>query len=172
MKEKHIISTMVHNHPGVLLRIAGLFSRRGFNIDSLTVSETQDPEYSRMTIVVAGDEAVVEQVKCQLAKVVDVKQVAHFEEGETSCSELLMIKVRVTPEERAVIYKIAATYHARILDVGQQSMTLEATGHAAELNELIKHLQKQGIMEMARTGITALEKGDHCLSAQGMAKED
>ncbi len=163
MREKQMISALVHNHPGVLLRVAGLFSRRGFNIESLTVSETQDPAYSRMTIVISGDNDTAEQVKRQLEKVVDVKKVAHYEMSGASCSELLLVKVNALPEERATIYKIAASYRARVLDVGQNSMTLEATGEDDSLNELIHHLQKQGILEMARTGFTALQKGDACL---------
>ncbi len=167
MEEKQILSTLVRNHPGVLLRVAGLFSRRGFNIESLTASETQDPAYSRMTIVVSGDIETVEQVKHQLEKIVDVKKVSHLKIEQASCSELLLVKVKALPEERPAIYKLSASYHARILDVGQKSMTLEATGKTEDLNGLISRLQEQGILELARSGFSALQKGDGCLLPEG-----
>lgn len=160
---KHIICAMLHNHPGVLLRLTGLFNRRGFNIVSLTASETRNPEFSRMTVVVEGDEDVLEQVKYQMAKVVDVKKVSYFSAEEVSCSELLVVKVQALPENREEVLRIAGSYHARVLNIGESSMTLEATGYGGELDLFIEKLKKPGILEMARTGITALEKGDHCL---------
>ena len=169
MEQKQILSTLVRNHPGVLLRVAGLFSRRGFNIESLTASETQDPAYSRMTIVVSGDNDTVEQVKHQLEKIVDVKKVSHFRLEESSCSELLFGKVKALPEERPAFYKLAASHHARVLDVGQNSMTLEATGSAEDINALVSRLQERGILEMARSGFSALQKGDGCLVPEGTA---
>lgn len=167
MEQKQILSTLVRNHPGVLLRVAGLFSRRGFNIESLTASETQDPAYSRMTIVVSGDIETVEQVKHQLEKIIDVKKVAHFKMEEASCSELLLVKVKAMPEERTAIDQLSAPYHARVVDVGLRSLTLEATGKAEELNGLVDKLQKWGILEMARSGFSALQKGDGCLLPEG-----
>ena len=166
MSKKQIISTLVHNHPGVLLRIAGLFSRRGFNIESLTASETQDPAYSRMTIVVSGGSDIIEQIKHQLEKVIDVKKVDHYQMEDATCSELLLVKVCVLPAERAAMYKLAASYQARVTDVGQRSMTLEAAGEGDTLNQLIARLQERGILEMARTGFSALQKGDGCLAPE------
>lgn len=165
MEHKQIISLLVHNHPGVLLRITGLFTRRGFNIDSLTVSETQDAQYSRMTIVVKGDDSVANQVICQVMKVADVKKAVIVPETEAICCELMLIKVNATPAERAAMYKIAATYHATVVNVGQSSMTMQATALPAELDEMIAHLAKQGILEMVRTGLTALQHGDTCITS-------
>ena len=114
MEEKQILSTLVRNHPGVLLRVAGLFSRRGFNIESLTASETQDPAYSRMTIVISGDIETVEQVKHQLEKIVDVKKVSHLKIEQASCSELLLVKVKALPEED--VYKRQGyQFHGNVL---------------------------------------------------------
>lgn len=163
MEHKQILSLLVHNHPGVLIRIAGLFSRRGFNIDSLTVSETPDKEYSRMTIVVRGDDGVAEQVLYQALKVADVKVARLLPEQEAILSELMLIKVRALSAERSAIHKIAFTYHATVVNIGQTSMTIQATGHPSELDALTEHLQKQGILELVRTGLTALEAGDPCL---------
>lgn len=163
MEQKQILSLLVHNHPGVLLRITGLFTRRGFNIDSLTVSETQDGAFSRMTIVVRGDAEVAGQVIYQALKVADVKKAVLVPEEDALRCELMLIKVRVAPAERAAMFKIAHTYHAQVVNVGQASMTLRATAAPEELDELVEHLEEQGILELVRTGLAALQAGDTCL---------
>lgn len=164
MEHKQIVSLLAHNRPGVLLRIIGLFTRRGFNIDNITAGVTQDKKYSRVTIVVEGDDSVAHQVVHQVMKVADVRQAVILPEENAVCCELMLIKVRVSPAERPAIFKAALTYHATVVDVGQQTMTLQATAMPGELDELISGLREQGILELARTGMTALQAGDGVLS--------
>lgn len=164
MEHKQIVSLIVHNHPGVLLRITGLFTRRGFNIDSLTVSETLDSEYSRMTIQVQGDDQVARQVLAQAMKVDDVKKAVIIPQPEAVSFELMLVKVKVDPSERASMHKIAATYHADIVNVGQNSMMLKATGMPEELDEMVTHLNDRGILELVRTGLCSLQAGDACIA--------
>ena len=164
MKNKQIVSLLARNHPGVLLRIIGLFNRRGFNIDNITAGVTQDKRYSRVTIVVEGDSRVAPQVVHQVMKVDDVKQAVILPEKDSVCCELMLIKVKAEPSERPAIFRAALTYHATVVDVGQHTMTLQATATPNELNELVRDLYSQGILELARTGMTALEAGDGILS--------
>ena len=163
MERRQILSMLVHNHPGVLLRITGLFNRKGFNIDSLTVSVTHDPRFSRMTIVIRGNDALAEQVRRLVSKVADVKEARILPDETAVFGELMLIKVSAGPEDRAAVHKIAVTYGADVVNIGQRSMTLQVTGAPEELDELVTHLGKQGILELVRTGLTALEKGDGCL---------
>lgn len=164
MDNKQIVSLLAYNRPGVLQRITGLFTRRGFNIESITAGVTQDERYSRITIMVSGDASIAHQVIYQALKVVDVTTATILPEEDTILSELMLVKVRATPAERAAIFKIAVTYHATVVNVGQNSMTMQATAMPHELDELIHHLRKQGILELARTGMTALQCGDTCIS--------
>jgi len=158
--KRTVISALVDNHSGVLVRVAGLFSRRGFNIDSLTVCETENPLYSRMTIVVPGDYTTIKQVVRQLAKLEDTKKILILDKETTISSELLLVKVQTENGERASVLKTAQAYGAKILDTAAKSVTLELTGSSQDIDVFIGHLERNGILELARTGMTALSAGD------------
>ena len=155
---QHTLSVLVENKPGVLSRVAGLFSGRGFNINSLTVGETEDPTVSRMTIVVAGDDNILEQVSKQLNKLVDTIKVldlteeAHLEHG------LVLIKVQAEPGKRAEIAQLAELFRAKIVDVSELSMILEITGSADKVDALVDLLRPFGIKELVRTGPVAMTR--------------
>lgn len=156
---KHTLSVLVENQPGVLSKVAGLFSRRGFNIDSLAVGVTQDADISRMTIVVDGDEHIVEQVEKQLNKLIPVIKVKVLEPGMFLSSEHALIKVTCRAKQHAEIMNIAELLHASIVDVSPASLTLEITGSEDRLNTLIGLLKPYGIKEVVRSGALAIEKG-------------
>jgi len=156
---KHTISVLVENRPGVLARTAGLFSRRGFNIDSLAVSATEDPKTSRMTIVVEGPDQVLEQITKQLYKLMDViKVIDHTGESVVS-RELALIKVNAEPKHRAQIMQIANLFRANIVDVGEHTFIVEATGDEEKIDALESLLEEFGIQEMMRTGRIVLARG-------------
>ena len=161
---KHILSALVENHAGVLLRVAGLFGRRGFNIDSLAVGVTENPEISRMTIVVSGDDYTVEQVIKQLNKLIEVIKVKNLSEGEVVGRELALIKVKCDASSRLEIIQIANVFRANIIDVNKDSVTAEITGGHDKIEALQDMLETYGIVEMARTGVIALERGSQGLS--------
>ena len=164
MKEgKIVFSVLAVNHPGVLLRVAGLFARRGFNIDSIVACRTENPAYSRLTLVVTGDEAVFLQVIRQLLKLEDVVKVMALEQDQCSSSELVLVKVRAERESRGAGLKAAQTYGARVLDIGDATVTIEMTGQTDEMDRFVEHMESFGIREMARTGVTALERGDRTI---------
>ena len=154
---------MVENHAGVLSRVSGLFSRRGYNIDSLTVGETYNPDQSRMTIVVRGDEYTLEQIIKQLSKLVEVISIEHCKAAETVVRELALIKVAVSGEKRGVIVETANIFRAHIVDVGVDSLVIEATGSEDKIESLIRLLEPFGIMELVRTGLTAMSRGSSIL---------
>lgn len=156
---KHTLSVLVENHAGVLSKVSGLFTRRGFNIDSLAVGETEDPSISRMTIVVHGDDAVVEQVEKQLNKIIPVIKVKAYKEGEYLSRQLSLIKVAAPPSKRAELMKIAELMNARILDVSPTSMTFEFTDTLERTEVMEDLLRPFGIREIVRTGTIAIEKG-------------
>lgn len=156
---KVVLSVLVDNTSGVLNRVAGLFSRRSFNIDSLTVSETENPLYSRMTIVVHGDEETLEQIQKQMNKLVDVKEIKELTAGESVCRELVLVKVAVNAEQRPQITAIADSFRAKIVDVAKESMMLELTGNENKLEAFIELLAGFEILELVRTGITGLTRG-------------
>ena len=156
MPKKHTICALVENHFGVLCRISGLFSSRGFNIDSLTVGETEDPAISRMTIVVRGDDRVLEQVVKQLNRLVDVIRVIDITQGEFIERELALIKVKADPSNRSEIIQITEVFRSNIVDVSTSSMTIEATGKEDKILAMINMLRSFGIQEIARTGTVAL----------------
>lgn len=156
---KHTLSVLVENQPGVLSKVAGLFSRRGFNIDSLAVGVTQDADISRMTIVVDGDEHIVEQVEKQLNKLIPVIKVKVLEPGMFLSSEHALIKVTCRAKQHAEIMNIADLLHASIVDVSPSSLTLEITGSEDRLNTLVGLLKPYGIKEVVRSGALAIEKG-------------
>jgi len=155
---KHTISVLVENKPGVLARIAGMFSGRGFNIKSLTVGETEDPDVSRMTIVVGGDDAVLDQVNKQLNKLIDVNKVIDMTKEKFIERQLALIKVGVTPGNRAEVMLVAEVYKAKIVDIGQKTFTVEATGGEDKIDALVSFLKPFGIKEMVRTGAVALSR--------------
>lgn len=156
MLKRHTISALVENHFGVLCRISGLFSSRGFNIDSLSVGETEDPKVSRMTIVVKGDDRVLEQVVKQLNRLIDVIRVIDITHGTFIERELALIKVKSDPTTRSEIIQISEVFRASIVDVSTHSMTIEVTGKVDKINAMITMLSQYGITEMARTGNVAL----------------
>ncbi len=150
---------LVDNTSGVLSRVAGLFSRRGYNIDSLTVGETADPRYSRMTVVVSGDEQILDQITKQLAKLIDVVDIKILE-NETSVSrELVLVKVRVDAEDRQAVIAIVNVFRGNIIDVGVDSLIVELTGQQSKLDAFLRLLEGHEILELARTGITGLSRG-------------
>ncbi|MDR0856714.1 MAG: acetolactate synthase small subunit [Clostridiales bacterium] len=157
--DQHIVTALVTNKSGVLNRISGLFSRRGYNIESLSVASTEEPGRSRMTIVVNGDTYILEQITKQLDKVVDVIRVEQLDPGNAMMRELLLVKVRVAPRERPEIETTARLFKAKTIDVSDNAITLELTGEPAKLEGFIALLRPYGIIEMAKTGVTALERG-------------
>ncbi len=156
---KHTLSVLVENKPGVLARVAGLFSRRGFNIDSLAVGPTEDPLLSRMTIVVDAEEHSLEQVTKQLHKLINVIKISDLDLRHSVGRELLLIKVRASADNRAEIIEIADIFRSNIVDVSRASLTLEVTGTADKLAAIEDLLRPYGIAELARTGKIALGRG-------------
>jgi len=156
--ERHILSILVENQPGVLSRVAGLFSGRGFNIESLCVAETTDPMVSRMTLVTNGDMGVVEQVKKQLNKLVNVLKVVDFTGANFVQREMALIKVRAKPENRAEILRMVDIFRCRIVDVGAEYYTVELTGDEGKMKAFLNLLKPMGIKEIARTGALALAR--------------
>lgn len=157
---KHLLSVLVHNHAGVLSRVSGLFSRRGFNIDSLAVGVTEDPQVSRITIVVDGDDYTVEQVTKQLNKLIDVLKIKQLEKSDSVSRELALIKVTATTETRAEIIQIVEIFRAKIVDVSKNTLTIEAAGSSDKVNALEDMLKQYGIVEIVRTGTIAIERGN------------
>ena len=155
--ENRILSLLVSNHFGVLTRVTGLFSRRGFNIKELTVGETDDPMISRITILTEGDEKIVEQIQKQLIKLEDVKKAAVLPQEGSVDRELLLIKVEARLLDE--IGKQAEAYGGRILDLSQGAAIIEITGETSDIDGFIDVMKKHGILELCRTGVTALQKG-------------
>ncbi len=164
MERRYILSALVQNHAGVLSRVSGLFSRRGYNIDSLTVGETVDSGVSRMTIVVRGDEAILEQIQKQLEKLIEVASVKRLDADAAVMREIALIKVAASPDTRPDIIQIANIFRARIVDVAADSLMVEVTGDQSKVDGLIELLKPFGILELARTGLSALERGSLILS--------
>ncbi|NLI81162.1 MAG: acetolactate synthase small subunit [Deltaproteobacteria bacterium] len=156
---KHTLSVLVENKPGVLVRVAGLFSRRGFNIDSLTVGRTENPDVSRMTIVVDGDDRFIEQVTKQLHKLIDVIKISDISAEEYVDRDLVLIKVAAEPSQRVEIMQMAGVFRARVVDLGRKTITLECTGHEGKINAFEESLRPYGIKELVRTGKVAMLRG-------------
>lgn len=154
-----VFSILVENSAGVLSRVAGLFSRRGYNIDSLTVGETTDPKVSRMTVTVTGDDDVLEQIEKQLSKLIDVKEVVELPAEASVCRELVLVKVECDTTRRQEIIAISDIFRANIVDVSTESVIIELTGAQGKLNAFIELLNGFKITELARTGITGLARG-------------
>ena len=154
-----VFSILVENSAGVLSRVAGLFSRRGYNIDSLIVGETTDPKVSRMTVTVTGDDDVLEQIEKQLSKLIDVKEVVELPAEASVCRELVLVKVECDTTRRQEIIAISDIFRANIVDVSPESVIIELTGAQSKLNAFIELLNGFKITELARTGITGLARG-------------
>lgn len=157
---RHIISALVDNKPGVLARIAGLFSARGFNIESLAVGETEDPARSRMTVVVAGDDAVLEQVRKQLSKLVDTIKVQDFSGLDYVERDLMLVKIRASAEQRNQILDIVRVYRGKVVDLAERSLVVEVSGTEAKIAAFLRLLHPYGVMEMVRTGRIAITRGE------------
>lgn len=160
------LSALVRNRSGVLLRVVGLFARRGYNIESLTVSETERPDYSRMTIVSIGEPEQLRQVEKQLLKLEDVVRVARLQAGKLLSSELLLVKVRCENKDRPQVLQTVSFYGARVKDIGHTTLTAELTGESEQIDSFIRDMRIHGIAELSRSGITALESGDAHLELQ------
>jgi acetolactate synthase-1/3 small subunit len=158
--DKHVLSTLVKNSAGVLSRVSGLFSRRGYNIDSLTVGSTEDPSISRMTITLMGDDNVLEQVKKQLNKLEDVIRVVDFKANESVYRELVLIKVKANAENRTTINETVKIFRSKIIDLSADTLTIELTGDENKVSALINLMEEYGIEELVRTGVTALQRGE------------
>lgn len=163
MTEQLILSALVDNHYGVLQRVAGLFSRRGFNITSLTVCETEDSRFSRMTIVSQSEPETFPQIEKQLYKLEDVRKVVRLDNKNALSSELVLLKVSALNKDRPAVLEMVGKYGAKVKDIGHTTMTLELTGITSRIDKFIARMEGFGILEMARTGFTALERGDACI---------
>lgn len=162
---KYTISILVENHPGVLSRISGLFSRRGFNIDSLAVGITEDPTISRITILVNGDEHMVEQVEKQLNKLIDVIKLRRLAEGKAVSRELVLIKVACNPKTRSEIMDIVHVMEAKVCDISSTTITVESSDTTERLEMICELLRPYEILETVRTGTIALDKGESVIRA-------
>ena len=156
---KKVFSVLVANTSGVLNRVAALFSRRGYNIDSLTVGVTENPEYSRMTIVCTGDDEILEQIEKQISKLVDVIEITELSDYDSVCRELILVKVGVSGEQRQQVIAVADVFRAKIVDVSAESLMVELTGNQSKLDAFIELLQGYEIQQLVRTGITGLLRG-------------
>lgn len=156
--KRFVIAALVENKYGVLTRVSGLFMRRGFNIDSLTVGETDDPAYSRITITLCGDDYIREQFINQLKKLYNVKNVKYLEEKKSVERELMLIKVKNSPENRSEVMAAADIYRAKIIDYNPKTLCVEVTGEPSKINAFIDVVKPLGIIELCRTGVVALER--------------
>lgn len=162
---QHTITVLVENKPGVLARVSGLFARRGFNIESLAVSITDDPTVSRMTIVVSGDDSTLDQINKQSNKLIDVVKVIDYSEVPILTRELAMIKVDAEAAKRAEIMQIVDVFRAKIIDISETTFTIEVTGNVDKVDALENLLKPFGIREIVRTGKIALARGPHTAMA-------
>lgn len=155
---KHIISALVENKPGVLAHVAGMFAARAFNIDSLVVGRTEDPDLSRMTIVVIGDDKVLEQVRKQLAKIVPVVKVQDFTDQPVVARDLMLITVAAPPEKRPEIFPLIEMFRGRVVDIGLKSIMVEVSGPETKIEAFINVCKPYGIKSVARTGTIAMPR--------------
>ena len=160
---RHILSVLVQNQPGVLVRVASMFSRREFNIDSLSVGITQSPEYSRMTVVVQGDHSIIAQMIKQLEKLLEVVAVQLLEAGASVNRGMTLLKVKAEENNRLEILKVAEIFRARVVDVQATTLILEITGDDEKVDAFTRLLSPYGILETIRTGLIGLERGEHTI---------
>ena len=156
---KQVLSLLVENNPGVTSHISGLFSRRGYNIDSFSSGVTADPRYTMITIVATGDEQILEQIEKQLAKLEDVVDIKKLENGSSVTRELILVKIRAKDTERQPILNVTEIFHVKVVDVTHDSMVIELTGHQDKLDAFLDLLSGYEILELARTGLTGLSRG-------------
>ncbi|WP_033291991.1 acetolactate synthase small subunit [Amycolatopsis jejuensis] len=161
----HTLSVLVENKPGVLARVSGLFSRRGFNIESLAVGPTENPEVSRMTIVVAVEELPLEQVTKQLNKLVNVIKIVELESGTAVQRELLLVKVRADATVRSQVLETVQLFRAKVVDVSPEALTVEATGTSDKIGALLRMLEPYGIRELVQSGMVAVGRGARSITA-------
>lgn len=166
MERRYILSVLVENNAGVLCRVAGLFSRRGYNITSLTVGETLDPRYSRMTIELFGSEYILEQIHKQLAKLIEVKKIEEMDQANAVFRELMLVKVHAHAGNRAGLMEILNVFRAKIIDLSTATATVEISGDPRKNSALLELLREFGVMEIARTGITGLHRGEKHFSLE------
>lgn len=156
----HTLAVLVENHPGVLIRVAGLFARRGYNIDSLTVCQTEDPELSRMTIVVNGDDQVIEQVKNQLSKLVVVHTVMDLTAESVVDRELALVRIEISADTRSAVLQTVDVFRGRVVDMGRTNITVELTGDIAKIDAFVHAIQPYGLLELVRTGKIAIMRSE------------
>ncbi len=156
---KQVFSLLVNNNAGLLSRVASLFSRRGYNIDSITSGATMNARVTRITVVASGDEQILSQIKKQLAKLEDVLDIKVLEDGKSVCRELIMVKVRANAAQRTEIISFADIFRAKIVDVETDSLMLEMTGTQSKVEAFLDLLSPYEVLELARTGITGLSRG-------------
>ena len=156
---RRALSILVENTPNVLSHVSGLFSRRGYNIDSISAGVTADPRFTRITIVASGDELILEQIEKQLAKLEDVVDIKTLKDGESVCRELILVKVRAKDTDRQAIISVVDIFRAKVVDVTHDSMVIELTGNQSKLDAFMDLLDGYEILELARTGIAGLGRG-------------
>lgn len=157
--QKKVFQLLVDNTSGVLSRISGLFSRRGYNIESITAGVTADPRFTRITIVTSGDDVILEQIEKQVAKLVDVRDIKELTSTSSVYRELVLIKVKVSSDQRQAVISVADVFRANIIDVAPDSLIIELTGNQSKVEAFITLLNGYEILELARTGITGLSRG-------------
>lgn len=166
MNDQYVIGVIVSNISGVLSRVSGMFTRRGFNIDCLTVGETESSGFSRITVVFHGDDDIRERIVRQLEKLHDVKEVEVLDPRETVIRELLLIKVRNTPSTRQDIMTAVEIFRSKIVDYSPTALVCELTGETSKIDAFIELMKPYGVMEMCRTGMVAIERGENCLKTE------
>ncbi|WP_035873520.1 acetolactate synthase small subunit [Kitasatospora cheerisanensis] len=169
---KHTLSVLVENKPGVLARIAALFSRRGFNIDSLAVGPTEHPDISRMTIVVNVEELPLEQVTKQLNKLVNVIKIVELDQSQAVQRELVLVKVRADAETRSQVTEIVQLFRAKTVDVSPDAVTVEATGSSDKLEAMLRMLEPYGIKELVQSGLVAIGRGARSITDRSLRALD
>ena len=172
LQQRHTVTVLVENHPGVLARVAGLFARRGFNIELLAVSVTDRPEVSRMTIVLGGDHRVLEQITKQLNKLVEVIKVVDYTDTAAVERDLALIKVNAEAKDRGEIMQIVEIFRGRIIDMSDKTFIIEVTGSTEKLDKITGLLESYGIRELVRTGIIAMARGAKTASRSGRESTD
>jgi acetolactate synthase-1/3 small subunit len=161
---RHTLSVLVENKPGVLARVAGLFSRRGFNIDSLAVGPTEHPEVSRMTIVVNVEESPLEQVTKQLNKLVEVIKIVELDPDQSVARELLLVKVRADAESRGQVLEVVQLFKAKVVDVATDAITVQVTGNQGKLEDFLRIVEPFGVRELVQSGMVAIGRGGRSIS--------
>jgi acetolactate synthase-1/3 small subunit len=161
--QKKVFQLLVDNTAGVLSRISGLFSRRGYNIESITAGVTSNPKFTRITIVASGDEDILDQIEKQVGKLIDVREVRELEPDSSVYRELILIKVRATDDKRQAIVSVSDIFRAKIIDVDTDSMIIELTGNQSKIEAFLDLLAGYEILEIARTGIAGLRRGTDCV---------